>query len=154
MIDSNGQLGIAACTVSSRRYKDDIHDMGDASDGLLRLRPVTFHYKKLWCRRSKPSNTRADPFGGANEVIPNWRSRSKRVIESVQSTLVLPPLPLNCFQKQHQQEQAIQVEAQGRRINEQAGTIQKLEACPPRLKYNLSKDREVWRSLTYTEGGR
>jgi len=31
---------------SSRRYKDDIRDMGEASSGLLRLRPVTFHYKK------------------------------------------------------------------------------------------------------------
>jgi hypothetical protein len=31
---------------SSRRFKDDIEDMGDASAALLRLRPVTFHYKQ------------------------------------------------------------------------------------------------------------
>jgi Chaperone of endosialidase len=41
-VDSNGQLGV---TQSSARYKRDIHDMGDASAGLLKLRPVTFHYK-------------------------------------------------------------------------------------------------------------
>jgi hypothetical protein len=51
LIDSNGQLGTAS---SSRRYKEDIHDMGDASDGLLRLRPVTFHYKKPYADGSKP----------------------------------------------------------------------------------------------------
>jgi len=35
-------LGIAS---SSRRFKQDIADMGDTSDPLLSLRPVTFHYK-------------------------------------------------------------------------------------------------------------
>jgi hypothetical protein len=51
VIDSNGQLGTVS---SSRRYKEDIHDMGDASHGLLRLRPVTFHYKKPYADGSKP----------------------------------------------------------------------------------------------------
>jgi hypothetical protein len=41
-VASNGQLGTVA---SSRRYKDDIEDMGDASSGLMKLRPVAFHYK-------------------------------------------------------------------------------------------------------------
>lgn len=43
VIDSNGQLGTIN---SSRRFKNDISDMGDASSGLLKLRPVTFHYKQ------------------------------------------------------------------------------------------------------------
>jgi len=51
LIDSNGQLGTVS---SSRRYKEDIHDMGDASDRLLHLRPVTFHYKKPYADGSKP----------------------------------------------------------------------------------------------------
>lgn len=51
LIDSNGQLGTLP---SSRRYKEDIHDMGAASDGLLRLRPVTFRYKKPYDDGSKP----------------------------------------------------------------------------------------------------
>jgi hypothetical protein len=50
-IDSNGQLGTA---VSSERFKEDIQDMGDASSGLLRLRPVTFHYKQAYEDGSKP----------------------------------------------------------------------------------------------------
>lgn len=41
-VDQNGQLGTAA---SSRRYKQDIVDMGSVTDRLYDLRPVTFHYK-------------------------------------------------------------------------------------------------------------
>jgi trimeric autotransporter adhesin len=51
MIDSNGQLGTVS---SSRRFKEDIHDMGSASSGLLRLRPVTFRYKRPFRDGSKP----------------------------------------------------------------------------------------------------
>ena len=42
MINGLGQLGVPT---SSRRYKEDIRDMGEASRGLLQLRPVSFHYK-------------------------------------------------------------------------------------------------------------
>jgi uncharacterized coiled-coil protein SlyX len=41
--NSSGLLGSAK---SSARYKRDIHDMGDASDKLMKLRPVTFQYKE------------------------------------------------------------------------------------------------------------
>ena len=41
-VDSNGQLGTAS---SSREVKQDIADMGEASEALMRLRPVTFRYK-------------------------------------------------------------------------------------------------------------
>jgi hypothetical protein len=50
-VDSNGQLGTLS---SSRRYKENIQDMGDASDGLMRLHPVTFHYKQAASDGSKP----------------------------------------------------------------------------------------------------
>ena len=41
--DSNGHLGTA---VSSARFKDDIKPMDKASEAILALKPVTFHYKK------------------------------------------------------------------------------------------------------------
>jgi len=41
-ITTGGLLGVES---SSRRYKQDIKTMGDASDVLLSLRPVTFQYK-------------------------------------------------------------------------------------------------------------
>jgi len=43
LIDSAGQLGTVS---SSRRFKKDIADMGDATERLLELRPVVFHYKQ------------------------------------------------------------------------------------------------------------
>src|SRR5439155_332982 len=43
LVDSFGQLGVLA---SSRRFKEEIQDMGEASRGLMRLRPVSFRYKK------------------------------------------------------------------------------------------------------------
>lgn len=43
VIDTNGQLGTIN---SSSRFKHDIADMGDASSGLMSLRPVTFHYNQ------------------------------------------------------------------------------------------------------------
>lgn len=51
LIGSDGKLGTIP---SSRRYKDDIQDMGVASKALLRLRPVTFHYKKPSADGLKP----------------------------------------------------------------------------------------------------
>jgi hypothetical protein len=43
LVNANGRLGIQA---SSARYKRDIHNMGDASDSLLKLRPVSFRYRQ------------------------------------------------------------------------------------------------------------
>jgi hypothetical protein len=42
VVDNDGKLGVV---LSARRFKTDIADMGDVSEALLALRPVTFHYK-------------------------------------------------------------------------------------------------------------
>lgn len=42
LVAANGQLGVMA---SSARYKRDIHSMDQASNNLMKLRPVTFRYK-------------------------------------------------------------------------------------------------------------
>lgn len=41
-VNSQGQLGTQT---SSRRYKEQIRDMGDATEALMKLRPVSFYYK-------------------------------------------------------------------------------------------------------------
>jgi trimeric autotransporter adhesin len=51
VIDSNGQLGTVS---SSRRFKEDITDMGDSSTGVLPLRPVTYRYKQPYADGSRP----------------------------------------------------------------------------------------------------
>jgi hypothetical protein len=43
MINSNGQLGTVQ---SSARFKNDIKPMDKASEAILKLKPVTFHYKE------------------------------------------------------------------------------------------------------------
>jgi hypothetical protein len=42
-VNSSNKLGTVT---SSRRYKEEIQEMADATDGLMKLRPVTFFYKK------------------------------------------------------------------------------------------------------------
>ena len=43
LVDSAGQLGTVS---SSIRYKENVSDMADSSSALMKLRPVTFNYKK------------------------------------------------------------------------------------------------------------
>jgi hypothetical protein len=43
MIDADGHLG---STTSSERFKDEVKPMDKASEAILALKPVTYHYKK------------------------------------------------------------------------------------------------------------
>jgi Chaperone of endosialidase len=43
IVDANGHLGTV---VSSQRFKDNVQPMDKASEAILSLQPVTFHYKK------------------------------------------------------------------------------------------------------------
>jgi hypothetical protein len=97
VVDANGNLGTVQ---SSRRFKQDIHEMADASDGLMQLRPVTFRYKKAYEDGSKPVQ-----YGLIAEevadVYPDLVARSTDgQVESVRYQL-LDPMLLNELQKQH-----------------------------------------------------
>jgi septal ring factor EnvC (AmiA/AmiB activator) len=59
-ISPAGRLGTS---VSSERFKDDIHDMGIASGALFDLQPVTYHYKPEIDPRGIPQ------FGLVAEVV-------------------------------------------------------------------------------------
>jgi hypothetical protein len=117
LVNSNGQLGIIP---SSKRFKEDINDMGDASSGLMNLRPVTFRYKKAFEDGSKPIQ-----FGLIAEevadVYPDLVARSADgQIETVRYQL-LDPMLLNELQKQHatitaQQEQIRSLEERLARV--------------------------------------
>ena len=96
VIDSNGQLGTVN---SSRRFKEDIHDMGDASNGLLSLHPVTFRYRQPFADGSKPLQ-----YGliaeEVEQVYPDLVAHSADgQIESVKYQ-VLDAMLLNELQKQ------------------------------------------------------
>ena len=51
IVTGSGQLGIVS---SSRRFKEDIQNMGAASEALMQLRPVTFRYKQALEDGTKP----------------------------------------------------------------------------------------------------
>ena len=99
VIDSNGQLGTLS---SSRRFKEDIHDMGETSSGLLRLRPVTFRYQKPFADGSKPVQ-----YGLiAEEVAEVYPDLVTRLADGQVETVkyqVLDSMLLNELQKEHQQ---------------------------------------------------
>jgi hypothetical protein len=97
-VDSAGQLGTKS---SSIRFKEDVHDMADASDGLLQLRPVTYRYKQPYADGSKPVD-----YGLIAEevaqVYPDLVARDANgKIQTVQYSKLTPML-LNEVQKQHQ----------------------------------------------------
>ena len=126
---STGQLGIAS---SSRRFKEDIHDMADASDGLMRLRPVTFRYKKPFDDGAKPIQYGLIAEEVA-EVYPDLVARSADgQIETVKYQ-VLDPMLLNEVQKQYQHAQQ-----QDETIRHQQDEILKLEARLSALEASLS----------------
>ena len=110
-VNSSGQLGAQA---SSRRFKKDIADMDAASEALLSLKPVTFHYK---------SDTKGTPQFGliAEEVAkvnPDLVVRDKNgEIYTVRYDAVNAML-LNEFLKEHHK-----VQEQQATINELQSTV-------------------------------
>jgi hypothetical protein len=124
-INSSGQLGTVN---SSIRFKEDVHDMSTASDGLMHLRPVTYRYKQPYADGTKPID-----YGLIAEevaqVYPDLVVRSADgQIQTVQYQKLTPML-LNEVQKQH------------RLLEEQEAKIQQLEkqlAALPLLEKRLS----------------
>jgi hypothetical protein len=98
LVSSTGQLGIGT---SSRRFKEDIHDMGDASSALMRLRPVTFRYKQAYEDGSRPVDYGLIAEEVA-EVYPDLAVMgADGQIQTIQYQKLTPML-LNEVQKQHQ----------------------------------------------------
>jgi hypothetical protein len=117
-IDSDGQLGTVS---SSRRFKDDVADMDAASSALMKLRPVTFHYKA-----DKNPSGRAVQYGLIAEevadVYPGLVARSADGhIETVMYQF-LPSMLLNEYQKQQRA-----IHAQSELLARQTTRIAELE---------------------------
>jgi hypothetical protein len=103
--------------------------MGDASKSLLKLRPVTFHYKKAEADGSKPLEYGLIAEDVA-DVYPELVVKGKDgQVESVQYAK-LPAMLLNELQKQYRQieEQRQQIQEQHRDAEQQMVVIKKLAA--------------------------
>jgi hypothetical protein len=124
-VNSSGQLGTVS---SSRRYKDDIQDMADASSGLMHLRPVTFRYKKPFSDGSKPIQYGLIAEEVA-EVYPDLVARTADGQVETVKYQVLDSMLLNELQKQNTtiSAQKEQIGAQEQHIRTQAQQIRSLE---------------------------
>jgi len=130
LIDSLGQLGTIN---SSRRFKKEIKPMEQASEAILSLNPVTFHYKS--------DATGTPQFGliaeEVAEINPDLVVRDEKgEIYTVRYEAVNAML-LNEFLKQHNEflkahrkveKLEAALEAVNKRLEEQAAQIQKVSA--------------------------
>ena len=123
LVSNQGQLGTAS---SSRRFKKEIKPMENASEAILALKPVTFHYK------SDQSNTAQ--FGLIAEEVAEINSDlvvrdDKGEIYTVRYEAVNAML-LNEFLKEHRkvEEQGAIIAKQQKQIEALAAGLQKVTA--------------------------
>ena len=95
-VDLSGKIGTLS---SSRRYKEEIKPMSDASEGLFALRPVTFRYK------TQVDATRALSFGliaeDVAEISPELITRDENGNPQTVRYEAINAMLLNEFLKEH-----------------------------------------------------
>ena len=133
-IDPDGRLGTGP---SARRFKKDIADMGAASEVLLSMRPVTFHFKT---QDTEKAGRETSQFGliaeEVAEVNPDLILRDKEgEIYSVRYDAVNAML-LNEFLKEH------------RKNEEQQATITQLKSTDAKQEATIAKQQKQIEALT------
>jgi hypothetical protein len=118
--------GLLGHLTSSRRYKEDIKPMGDASSELYRLKPVSFRYKKEFDRTQSPAfGLIAKEVAAVNPalVAPD----AKGLPESVHYEMVNAML-LNEFLKEHQKVEKLEAAIANlvATVKQQAAQLQKV----------------------------
>jgi trimeric autotransporter adhesin len=116
-VNSDGKLGLQ---VSSRRFKDDIEPIQQASEVIYRLKPVSFRYKaEIESKRTRGFGLIAEDV---EQVSPDLVTRGNDdQVNAVRYDAVNAML-LNEFLKEHRK-----VEKQATTIEQQAAMISKLE---------------------------
>ena len=113
---------------SSRRYKQDIKPMTDVSEGLYRLKPVTYRYKKeIDPKQSAAYGLIAEEVAEVNPALVARNSKGQP--ESVHYDQVNAML-LNEFLKEHKTVQELKYEAakQEEQIRSLTSALQKINA--------------------------
>jgi Chaperone of endosialidase len=133
LVNAAGQLGT---TTSSQRAKDEIRDMSVASDGVLKLRPVTFRYKP-----EHDDGSRLLQYGliteEVAEVYPELAVLDKDGQPSGVRYHVLPAMLLNELQRQQrqltaQQQELDELRAQVRALIKERAAIVERNVDPER----------------------
>jgi hypothetical protein len=128
---SDGKLGHDA---SSRRYKEDIKPMGDASELIYKLKPVTYRFKEQDVDPNKSPEPQDLDYGlvaeEVAEIDPKLAVRNgKGEIESLRYKAIYNMM-LNEFLKEHRtvEELKKEIAALTATVKEQAAQIQKVSA--------------------------
>jgi hypothetical protein len=130
-VDSNGHLGTLA---SSHRYKEGIKPMGNASEALFALKPVTFRYKQ----KIDPSHKLS--FGLIAEEVakvnPDLISRDKEGKPQAVRYEAVNAMLLNEFLKEH-----VKVQNLESRLAQQQKQIESLTAGLQKVSVQLEANR-------------
>jgi trimeric autotransporter adhesin len=120
----DGQLSTLS---SSRRVKDDIRGMGEASEGLAKLRPVVFRYKAEFANEPRQLEYGLIAEEVA-EIYPELVVRGTDGQPAGVKYHVLPAMLLNEFQRQQRQleSQTARLEAQQRELEELRAQVRAL----------------------------
>ena len=135
LIDSAGQLGTQG---SSRRFKREIKTMGNASEAILSLKPVSFHYKSD-AKNIPQFGLIAEEVAKVNPALVVLDKDGKPY--SVRYDAVNAML-LNEFLKAHKT-----VEGQNRELENQERKIQEQEATIAELKCLVAKQEKGMETL-------
>jgi Chaperone of endosialidase len=127
LIDPDGQLGTMS---SSRRFKDDIKPMDKASEAVLALKPVTFHYKSDKTNRPEFGLIAEDVAAVNHDLVVRDENGDIYTVryEAVNAML------LNEFLKEHRKVEELKRDFQATvgqltaRLDEQTAQIQKVSA--------------------------
>ena len=123
IINASGQLGTVQ---SSARYKDDIKPMDKASEAILKLKPVTFHYKEGLDPEKIPQ------FGliaeEVEKVNPDLVVRDQDGKVSTVRYEAVNAMLLNEFLKAHRKldQQQAMIDRQQKQIEALTATVQKV----------------------------
>ncbi len=142
-INANGQLGT---TLSSARFKDEIRRMDKASEAILALKPVTFHYKKEFdpegipqfglvaeeVEKINPALITRDPEGkpytvryeAINAMLLNEFLKEHRKLEQQEASITQQRQDFEAAIAQQQKE----IKTLAVTVKEQASQIQKVSA--------------------------
>jgi endosialidase-like protein len=137
IIDVNGHLG---STTSSERFKDEVKPMDKASEAILALEPVTFHYKKEFDPDGIPQ------FGLVAEQVekvrPDLVARDKEGRPYSVRYEAVNAMLLNEFLKEH------------KTVQEQGETIARLQKQIEALTVGLQKVSGKLTAASPSRGGR
>jgi len=150
IVDSSGHLGT---TTSSARFKDAIRPMDKASEAILALQPVTFHYKKELdpegipqfgllaeqVEKVNPDLVARDEQGKAytvrydavNAMLLNEFLKEHRTVQELKSTVAKQEATIVQQQKDFRAtaaQQQNEIKALAATVKEQAAQIQKVSA--------------------------